>query len=62
VDGRSYHVRFDSFPEIVVKNRMPLLIVLGVILFLDGCNMWSGLGRDVQEVGRRMERQGERRG
>ncbi|NJD07543.1 MAG: entericidin [Methylococcaceae bacterium] len=44
-----------------MKNRVWLFVVSVVILCLDGCNMWSGLGRDVQEVGRRMERQGEGR-
>jgi predicted small secreted protein len=45
-----------------VKIRVPLLVILAATLILAGCNMWSGLGRDVQEVGKRMERQGDDRG
>ncbi|HUL12343.1 MAG TPA: entericidin EcnA/B family protein [Methylococcaceae bacterium] len=43
-----------------MKNPVSIILVVLSIWFLSGCNMWSGLGKDVQQVGKRMEEAGER--
>jgi predicted small secreted protein len=46
--------------EKVVKNPVSVILVVVSISLLSACNMWSGLGKDVQKVGRKMEEAGER--
>ncbi len=43
--------------------KKTLFIILGLIAFFElaACNTWSGLGKDVQKVGKKMEDAGERR-
>jgi predicted small secreted protein len=38
---------------------MPLLLLM--LVNLAACNTWSGFGKDVQQVGRKMEDAGDRR-
>ena len=43
--------------------KKTFFIILGLIasIGLFACNTWSGLGKDVQKVGKKMEDAGERR-
>jgi predicted small secreted protein len=43
-----------------MKKQMFKVFLVLLFLIQSGCNMWSGLGRDVQEVGRKIEDQGSR--
>ncbi|MFM2007479.1 MAG: hypothetical protein RLZZ09_3134 [Pseudomonadota bacterium] len=39
--------------------RSPV-IFLALCLALSGCNTWSGLGKDMQKVGQKVEQQGDK--
>lgn len=43
-----------------MRNPVSILMIVLMLFGLEACNTWSGLGKDVQDVGRRMEDAGER--
>lgn len=43
-----------------MKRQITLILcTLLACLALDGCNMWRGLGKDVQKIGTKMETGGK---
>jgi predicted small secreted protein len=44
----------------LVKNSLSVMVVVLSMLLLSACNMWSGLGKDVQKLGKKMEEAGDR--
>ncbi|MCD6035103.1 MAG: hypothetical protein K0R63_844 [Rickettsiales bacterium] len=42
------------------KTVISIVSGLLVLMAISACNMWEGLGRDVQKVGGKMERSGAR--
>lgn len=46
--------------ETLVKNPVSIILVILSMLALSACNTWSGLGKDMQQVGKKMEEAGER--
>jgi predicted small secreted protein len=43
-----------------MKALMSSVILLTFCLAFTGCNTWSGLGKDMQKVGQKVEQQGDK--
>lgn len=44
----------------MIVKRVTLVLVLSFTLAAAGCNTWSGFGQDLQKVGQKVQKQGDK--